>query len=717
MLPESERRKAISRLTKDDAEKLLYDWEFWARPKQLPPDWPWYVWLILSGRGFGKTRTGNEMVIRWAKAGYSPIALIGQTKADVRDTIIEIGESSLLRISPPWFRPEYEPSKRRVIWPNGTIAVAFSGDEPDQLRGPQHSKALVDELCLVAGTLIETKRGQIPIENVIPDDFLWTRKGWRRVKASGCTGKNKPVISALFSNGSALTGTPTHHVFVFGKGFTPLTKLRYPDKIYTYQEDVKCQAKKSFITGASIIPISIQSIQDLSLTSNGETGNFSTGLFGKSTMGRFLMGMKFIISMVTSGITILRIWSAGLDQSIADLILSLNPLRLARNQVIEFCVGKLPSGYSQNLYQRNTDADSVANHTWPKQNGRHTVLPTVVKLIGEGQESITKQEYAPFAGRDLQSTSIIRPNVVRTHVLTVLCGGNADVYNLEVEGEPEYFANGILVHNCKFKYPQDTWDNLEMGLRIGDNPQAVVTTTPRPLKIIKELIKDKHTAVTTGHTMENRANLAPPFLKRILERYEGTRLGRQELAGEILEDNPGALWQRAMIDQYRVTANPDLIRVVVGVDPPGGATECGIVVAGDAGNGHYYVLDDRSLQDSPDKWAEAVLTGYNRNRADAIVGEANFGGDMVENTIKQAARTRSLVYRYKAVQASRGKAVRAEPIVALYEQGRVHHVGNFAALEDELCEWVPGEGASPNRLDAAVWAITELTSASRWRPV
>ena len=413
-LPEAERHRIISSLTDDQLLEVKYDWKIWARPKQLPPDWNWYVWLILSGRGFGKTRTGNEMVIRWAKAGYSPIALIGQTKADVRDTIIEIGESSLLRISAPWFRPEYEPSKRRVVWPNGAIAVVFSGDEPDQLRGPQHSKALVDELA-------------------------------------------------------------------------------------------------------------------------------------------------------------------------------------------------------------------------------------------------------------------------------------------------------------KFKYPQDTWDNLELGLRIGDNPQAVVTTTPRPLKIIKALKQDKQTAVTVGHTMENRANLAEPFLKRILERYEGTRLGRQELAGEILEDNPGALWQRAMIDQYRVTANPDLIRVVVGVDPPGGATECGIVVVGDAGNGHYYVLDDRSLQDTPDKWAEAVLTGYNRNRADAIVGEANFGGDMVENTIKQAARIRNLVYRYKAVQASRGKAVRAEPIVALYEQGRVHHVGNFAALEDELCEWVPGEGASPNRLDALVWAITELTSASRWR--
>jgi len=279
-----------------------------------------------------------------------------------------------------------------------------------------------------------------------------------------------------------------------------------------------------------------------------------------------------------------------------------------------------------------------------------------------------------------------------------------------------HHSKALVDELAKFKYPQDAWDNLELGLQAGANPQIIVTTTPRPIKIIKALRGDKNTAVTIGHTMENRANLAEPFLKRILEKYEGTRLGRQELAGEILEDNPGALWQRTIIDQHRVTTNPDLIRVVVGVDPPGGATECGIVVAGDAGNGHYYVLDDRSLQDTPDKWAEAVLTGYNRNRADAIIGEANFGGDMVENTIKQAARTRGLVYRYKAVQASRGKAVRAEPIVALYEQGRVHHVGNFAALEDEMTEWVPGKSDSPNRVDALVWALTELTSANRWLP-
>jgi len=410
-LSEQERQKAIQELSQKEAEALLYDWGFWARPKQLPPSWDWYIWLILSGRGFGKTRTANELVVKWASEGYSPIALIGQTKADVRDTMVELGDSAILNISPPWFRPKYEPSKRRITWPNGVIGIIYSGDEPDQLRGPQHAKASVDELS-------------------------------------------------------------------------------------------------------------------------------------------------------------------------------------------------------------------------------------------------------------------------------------------------------------KFKYPQETWDNLMLGLRTGDNPQAIVATTPRPIKIIKNLLKDKRVAVTRGHTLDNKANLAPAFLKYIVDRYEGTRLGRQELAGEVLEDNPDALWSRSLIDENRAVGHPDLIRVVVGVDPPGGVTECGIVTVGLAnvnGQEHGFVLEDRSLHASPDGWAEAVLTGYNHNKADRIVGEANFGGDMVENTILQAARSRNQYASYKHVHASRGKAVRAEPVVALYEQGRMHHIGEFPQLEDEMCEWIPGETKeSPNRVDALVWAITEL---------
>ncbi len=409
LLPEQERQKAIESLSQKEAEALLYDWEFWARAKQIPPDWDWYVWLQLCGRGGGKTRTGSQLVIKWANEGYSPIALIGQTVADVRDTMVEIGDSAILNVSPPWFMPAYEPSKRRLTWPNGVLAITYSGDEPAQLRGPQHMKAWADEVA-------------------------------------------------------------------------------------------------------------------------------------------------------------------------------------------------------------------------------------------------------------------------------------------------------------KYKYPQDAWDNLMFGLRIGDNPQAVVTTTPKPLKLIKELIADERTAVTRGHTLDNKDNLAPPFLKYILRKYEGTRLGRQELAGEVLDDNPDALWEREKIDELRVKKHPDLSRIVVAIDPQGTdsdeTSDTGIIIAGIARIGdvfHGYVLADLTINGTPSKWATAAVTGYHNFKADRIVGEVNFGGDMVESTVK----TVDSRVAFKSVHASRGKIIRAEPVSALYEQGRIHHVGFFSDLEDQMCEWVPGM-KSPDRLDALVWAIYEL---------
>jgi len=387
---------------------LRYVWEFWARPNQLIPPGNWFIWFLRSGRGFGKTRTGAETVRAWAAQGYSPIALVGETKADVRDIMIEIGDSSLLKISPPSFMPRYEPSKRRVVWPNGVVGIVYSGDEPDQLRGPQHQKAWVDELA-------------------------------------------------------------------------------------------------------------------------------------------------------------------------------------------------------------------------------------------------------------------------------------------------------------KFKYPQEAWDNLEMGMRIGDNPQIVVTTTPRPIKIVLDLLRDSRTVDVQGKTSDNAPNLNPVFLSRIMAKYGNTRLGRQELSGEILEDNPGALWKRAWIEENRMIVAPELLRIVVAVDPSTtrGGDEWGIIAAGMAllgGIEHLFVLEDASLQGTPEQAARAVATLYHKVRADTIVAEVNQGGEMVRTTLHTVDKTVPV----KMVYASRGKHTRAEPISAIYEQKRAHHVGAFALLEDELCQWESKNDDSPNRLDALVWAGTEL---------
>jgi phage terminase large subunit-like protein len=260
----------------------------------------------------------------------------------------------------------------------------------------------------------------------------------------------------------------------------------------------------------------------------------------------------------------------------------------------------------------------------------------------------------------------------------------------------------------------ESWDQAMFGLRLGANPQSVVTTTPRPSAIIKALVRDPHTVVTKGSSYENRANLAPAFLDKIITKYEGTRLGRQELLAELLEDREGALFTQALIDAARVDKAPQLIRVVVAVDPAvtsnKDSDETGIVAAGVDGRkpAHFYALDDESLQASPQKWARKAVALFHRRGADRVVAEVNQGGDLVEATIRNVDPN----IAYRAVHATRGKAVRAEPISALYEQGRVHHVGSFGELEDQMCDYVPGESASPDRMDALVWAVTELSAAS-----
>jgi len=388
-------------------------WATLARPNQLPPPGDWRIWLFLAGRGTGKTRAGAEWVLAQVRSGARRIALVAPIASDARDVMVE-GESGILAVAPPSERPNYEPSKRRLTFPNGAMATTYSADEPDRLRGPQHDAAWCDELA-----------------------------AWR--------------------------------------------------------------------------------------------------------------------------------------------------------------------------------------------------------------------------------------------------------------------------------YPE-TWDMLLLGLRLGKDPRAIVTTTPRPIAIIRGLLKDPTVAVTRGNTYENRANLAPAFFAQIVGRYEGTRIGRQEIHAELLEDVPGALWTRAELDSHRVTAFPDLQRIITAIDPSttSGGDEAGIITAGagvcdckgkDALELHGFILSDSSLQTSPDGWARAAVTEYNRFHANLLVAEDNNGGEMVELTIRTIPGSPPV----KRIHASHSKQARAEPVAALYEQGKIHHVGTFGALEDELCSWAPDSGQpSPNRLDAAVWAFTEL---------
>jgi predicted phage terminase large subunit-like protein len=266
---------------------------------------------------------------------------------------------------------------------------------------------------------------------------------------------------------------------------------------------------------------------------------------------------------------------------------------------------------------------------------------------------------------------------------------------------------------ASWRYP-DAWDMLMLGLRIGRNPRVVATTTPRPVKLIRDLLvrEGRDVVVTRGRTIENVANLAPAFLSEIMRRYEGTRLGRQELDAEVLEDVPGALWQRDWFDRDRVTAAPDLKRVVVAIDPAmsntDGSDETGIIIAGIGPDGHGYIVDDISGRYAPHEWAAKAVEVYRNRQADRIVAEVNAGGDMVQATL----RTVDPHVSFTAVHASRGKVIRAEPVAALYEQKKVHHVGTLAALEDQLCAFTSdydrSRGGSPDRLDALVWALSDL---------
>jgi phage terminase large subunit-like protein len=388
-------------------ERLLRRWDLWGRPEQQPPRGDWRTWLVLAGRGWGKTRTGAEWVRSIATTGRARrIALVARTAADVRDVMIE-GESGLLAIHRPDERPTWEPSRRRLTWPNGAIATTYSADEPDQLRGPQHDSALCDEIA-----------------------------AWR-----------------------------------------------YPD----------------------------------------------------------------------------------------------------------------------------------------------------------------------------------------------------------------------------------AWDQLQLGLRLGSDPRVVVTTTPRPTPIVRALVASPTTVVTRGRTADNARNLAPGVVDALTARYAGTRLGRQELDGEILDDTPGALWTRAMIERAAARVAPELRRVVVAVDPSvaadGGGDECGIVVAGIDFEGVVWVLRDGSGNLSPSDWSRRAVQLADEAQADAIVAEANQGGALVEQTLRAAGAR----VRVRLVHAARGKRVRAEPVAALYEQSRVRHLPGLQRLEDELCTWASASGdPSPNRLDALVWACFEL---------
>lgn len=352
---------------------------------------------------------------------------------------------------------------------------------------------------------------------------------------------------------------------------------------------------------------------------------------------------------------------------------------------------------------------------WVKEEveaGRATRIALIAETAADGRDVMVEGESGILAIYDYENRPLYEPSKRR---ITWANGAIATIYNAtepdQLRGPQHDLAWSDEL--AKWKYARETWDQLQFGLRLGKHPRQLVTTTPRPIELVKAIVagNEGKVHITRGKTLDNRANLASTFLEKIEARYSGTRLGRQELDGEILGDMPGALWRQDQIDLYRKKdIGAPLERILVGVDPAITNTEDsdehGIIVAGIRGN-EGFILEDASLKGSPLSWARRAIAMHDKYAADGIVVEVNQGGDMVAQTLKSVRQTINII----EVRATRGKHVRAEPIAALYEQGRVFHVGNFPELETQMtmttAAGYEGEN-SPDRLDAAVWVLTKL---------
>jgi phage terminase large subunit-like protein len=346
-----------------------------------------------------------------------------------------------------------------------------------------------------------------------------------------------------------------------------------------------------------------------------------------------------------------------------------------------------------------------------------------IALVGETEHDVREVMIEGVSGLLAVHRRAERPRWIPTR--RRLEWGNGAVAQAFSADDPESLRGPQF--NCawsdeiaKWRYADRAFDMLQFGLRLGSHPRQVITTTPRPTALVKRLLADPAHAVTRAPTAANAFNLAPAFLRSVMARYAGTRLGRQELDGEIIDERADALWSRAVIEAGRVQQPPPLRRIVVAVDPPASsgkrADACGIVAAGIAEDDTIYVLADDSVQGvAPHVWADRAIALWRRLEADALVAEINQGGEMVRAVIEQADRAVPVT----PVRATRGKWLRAEPVAMLYAQGRVKHAGSFAALEDEMCDFGGGglsNGHSPDRVDALVWAVSSLTQGETRRP-
>lgn len=704
-LNEKDRKHILSQMTAQELDVLYYDWNFWARPSQLLPNGEWSTWLIQAGRGWGKLSDINDDVRTidgWKKLG------------DIVDGDIIFGADgnpcNVIKAHPI---QEAENTYKLTFDTGETVTCGeehlWYTETKDEISNgtggkTRTTKEIVNTLKVEWGAdnhgvplakPIQFTNNKLSIEPYTFGKILGHKPIYQKGKKTTTT-HNKFIPeqymnTSIFNRFELLKGIMDESGTISDRGFCEISNRVLLDDIFELISSlgIKCwrypsrKVKKDVGIRTESAKITFKT--DIPVFKNKNKLDMQLGKLGTYNH-RFKY--RFITDAVKVDNVKLRCLTVDSKDHLFLITKSFIPTHNTRVGAQSILAWK-NMGYNRFALIAETPADA-----------RDVMI--------EGNSGILA--ISPPWDKPLYESTKRRLTWNNGAVAIIFSGANPE--QLRGPQHDKAWCDEIFA----WQYPQETWDMLMFGLRLGDNPQSVVTSTPRPMPLIKTLRADKGTYITQGSTYENKANLAPKFFAEILNKYEGSRLGRQELYAEILDDNPNALWSRIDIDACRVQSVPPLKRIVVAIDPATTSKEksddTGIIVAGIGEDNHWYVLEDRSTKATPQVWGTIAIDAYYKWNADRLVAEVNQGGDMVEHTIRSIDANIS----FKKVHATKGKYTRAEPISALYEQHRVHHVGSLAKLEDQMCEWIPGM-PSPDRVDACVWAITELMGISRHVPI
>lgn len=720
------------------------------RPHQIPPPGNWYGWLLNAGRGAGKTRTCSQYIIDHVKG---PPCLPGSTPHWIGIIAPTLGDAVTACFSGPSGIGPNDPTARLagglggtvIKWNNGSQAKLFGASGPEDIERLRAG----GNTCVIAGTLVKTERGEVPIESVRVGDRVWTRNGLRRVLHTWDNGV-KPVWELVTAQGRVLTAT-ADHLIPTARGNIELQHLEPSDKITAWktvslfgmEHDGSAQAQA--ITTADQLHCTEQCGSthtdqfqtECTSTTKTITQKITTSVisacspqvsmhFNTWKTAQALVGVRSRMAGSQSMRLLLNASFADLRDGVAELV------RHALAENLDAWSNWLSARNGLHEYSSNGCAKCAAiNSLPPNVETLERALQSVglERLLGDEQNVMVSDECknnasVPFVTHNSKSIRTDHEELVQDHVLSVSeTGKSRNVYDLTVEHDHEFFANGIIILNCAvwmeelaaWRHLDACYQQVRFGLRTGKTPRWVASTTPKPRPLIKKLVKQTpHNVVVTHATTHDNPYLEQTVRDELFADYEGTQIGRQELLAEVMEQDENALWRRDDVDLYRVKEAPELVRVTVGVDPSGGAGEQGIVVAGkhvidEIVNSRAqkrfegYVLADMTCHLGPAGWGRRAVQAAIDWEADDIVVETNYGGEMAVVTIRDAALAMGVTIPVKMVVATRGKRVRAEPVAALSTRGQWHHVGTFDALEDQLCTWTPELGYSPDRLDAMVW--------------